>query len=161
MRRAFTSNSSLFPETLILWENRIKWSKSLPALKGFLIKTPSKPVRILITSCGFLIWGFPEIGGGRKVASNDPNPYRLWKGFSTIFWWFNVFYNKKTSENYEHRIKFLTLTSTKIIWSNRPAPMSACFPSFKKVNNFAAYQHDLMAHMGRVNNRGAQKRDFF
>ena len=96
-----------------------------------------------------------------KTVSNDQNPYRLWKGFSIILRWFNVFYNKKTSENYEHRIKFLTLTSTKIIWSNRPAPMSACFPSFKKVNNFAAYQHDLMAHMGRVNNRGAQKWDFF
>ena len=41
------------------------------------------------------------------------------------------------------------------------APMSACFPFLKKINSFEAYQHDLIAHMGDVNNRGAQKRDFF
>ena len=46
MRRAFNSNSYLFPSALIR-ENRMKSSKSLPALKGFLltngINTGKKP----------------------------------------------------------------------------------------------------------------------
>ena len=41
MRRAFNSNSSLFLSALIL-ENRMKWSKSLPALKGVFNKNPIK-----------------------------------------------------------------------------------------------------------------------
>ena len=92
MRRDINSNSYLFPETLIR-ANHMKRSKSLPAMKRFFAKNDFNAGNLPALKSFFVKNDFNagkdferfmrfarmRVSGnseGRKVASNDPNPYR-------------------------------------------------------------------------------------